>query len=258
MAKKEKKPKSKVRKVFDWVITCLFGGLFITVAIFQLISINSAKTNYGVPNFNGHQTLVVLTDSMQPDYMVGSAVFVNKVDPSTLKVGDDITFYYSPWSYAMSNPIVTHRIREIKINEGVEVGNGYYTFVCGGINKDSDQAWEVSGHTTRDCTYQHQDISEQYVLGKVVGNSKFVGAIYSFITSIWGLLTLLLIPCLYLIITSVIDLFKALKEPEEEKLALDGPSDSGDKPSSLSNLSDEDKERLKKEMLNEMLGDKDK
>jgi len=260
MTKASKKPKSTLRKVLDWVILGVFGLLFAFILTFQIVSKVSAKNNFGVPNFNGFQTLVVLTDSMEKDYMVGSACFVQKMDPSNFEEGDDLTFYYSPWKQYMSNPIVTHRIRNIEIDTSIEVGKGRYTFTLGGINKDSDQAWEVSGHTTRDCTNQTQIVTEQYVLGKVVGNSVFVGGFYSFITSIWGLIIMLIIPCGYLIISYGIDIYKTLKEKEETADNTEVESitvNSEDKPNNrLDSLSKEDKERLKQELLEQMMEDK--
>jgi len=243
--KKIKKPKSKARKIIDWVITGVFGCLFLAVSGFQIAANVTKGNNFGVPNFNGHQILVVLTDSMVPDYPVSTAIFVDKVDKSTLEVGNDITFYYAPWEGYMSNPIVTHRIREVLIDS--ETGRRY--FIVGGINKNSENCMQTDG--SKDCTSQSQTVSEDYVLGKVTGSSRFIGAVYKFISSAWGLIILLLIPCLYLIISSVLDIYKAAKEPEE---ALEIGANSSNDP--LSTLSDADKERLKQEMLDEMLGGK--
>ena len=89
-------------------------------------------------------------------------------------------------------------------------------------------------------------------------NSPLLGGTFRFITSPWGLLVFLLIPAFYLVITSVIDIFKAIKDPEEEGETSNGASanssSSGDSP--LAGLSDEDRERLKKEMLDELMNKK--
>lgn len=253
MAEKEKKPKSKLRKALEWVVTGLFIVLFLGVATIQIVSKSSAKSNYGVPKFKNYQVLVVLTDSMEPEYEVKTALFVKQVKPEELREGDDITFYYPAWSGIMANPVVTHRIETIEIDETKPVGQGRYTFIVHGINTDSENCHMTDG--SRDCTkVQYQRVNEQYVLGKVTGQSEFVGHVYSFITTIWGLLILLLIPALYLIVTSVIDLCKAIKDPDEEEHEVVAEQ-SPDKPnSSLDGLSEEDKERLKKELLNELIG----
>lgn len=48
----------------------------------------------------------VLSGSMEPTYHVGSIIYVKKVDPLTLTVGDPITFM-------LNDTIVTHRIIEV-------------------------------------------------------------------------------------------------------------------------------------------------
>ena len=64
------------------------------------------------------------------------------------------------------------------------------------------------------------------------------------------ILILLLIPAGYLIVVSAKDIFKALKESEEaqESTKVEG----------LETLSKEDQERLKRELLDEMIAEKTK
>ena len=86
---------------------------------------------------------------------------------------------------------------------------------------------------------------------RVVVNSPFLGGVFSFVSSVFGLLVLLLIPAFYLVVTSVIDIFKAYKEPEEEKESASKTSNNGP-----IQLSEEDKKRLKEQLLEEMLNKK--
>jgi signal peptidase len=55
----------------------------------------------------GIKPYTVLSGSMEPTYHVGSIIYVKKVDPLTLKVGDPITFMIN------GRTIVTHRIIEV-------------------------------------------------------------------------------------------------------------------------------------------------
>lgn len=253
---KQIKPKSKARKIISWVITGVFGVLFVCVLTIQIIANTSKSSNYGVPNFGGMQVCIVLTDSMETKYMVGSAVFVKKVDVSTLKKGDDITFYYPEWKSQLNiEPIVTHQIYDIKIDETKQAGKGRYTFQCHGINKNSENCHMTSATGDRDCTGQYQLVQDKYVLGKVVHNSQFIGVLYKFVTSIWGLIILLGVPVLYVISTTIYDLVKGLKETEP---ALENGSNNKGKQDILSNLSEEEKERLKREMLEKMMEKDDK
>lgn len=149
--------------------------------------------------------------------------------------------------------VITHRLREIFVNENIEKGKGKYTFIVSGTNLSEHQS----------AAHQYQSLSEKELLGVVKVNSAFLGGFFSFVTSIWGLLILLLIPALYLMVTSIIDIFKALKEPdeEEEKQTANG-APIGDKPKDdadpLAGISEEDKERLKQEMLAQLLENQNK
>ncbi len=143
--------------------------------------------------------------------------------------------------------IMTHRLREMRVDETKKEGEGKYTFITSGTN--------IGGHYSQ--FGQYQAFTEAQYLGVVMINSPFLGGFFQFISSVWGLLILLLIPALYLIITSVLDIVKALKEKDEEEPVSETPS--GDAPkNSLSSLSKEDQERLKREMLEDMLNQSDK
>ena len=76
-------------------------------------------------------------------------------------------------------------------------------------------------------------------------------------TKPWGLLILLLIPALYLIVTSVIDIVKAAGDDDDDKVVAEASESPGGN-EALSKLSKEDIERLKQDMLNEMIEEKQK
>lgn len=59
----------------------------------------------------GLQPFVVLSGSMEPEYHVGSLIYVKSVDYKELEVGDDITYMVS------QDTIVTHRIIEVLVDE---------------------------------------------------------------------------------------------------------------------------------------------
>ena len=140
------------------------------------------------------------------------------------------------------NLVLTHRLIDCYEDTSRELGTGRYTFAIAGINTEGDYAKEG----------QYQLLTENELLGIVKVNSPFLGGLFRFITSPWGLLVFLLVPAFYLVITSVLDIFKAIKEPEEGETK----TSDGSKTSSIEGLSEADKERLKKEMLDQMLNKK--
>lgn len=235
----EKPKKPLYKKIIDGIGIAFISLLGVILVIF-LIGNFTAKNNYGVKMIFNHSTLVVLTDSMEPDYKVGGAIFIEKTDPSKIEVGDDLTFYYDSWGV-----VVTHRVEEITPPSGE---NELYTFKLHGINRESTQCG--SEDEPKDCTDQFQIVTSDKIIGKVVGSSYFIGQVYTFMMEPYGLILLLLIPGGYLIYVSIDAIVKALKEKEinEEKVELTNTSTS-----KLDRLSKEEKEKLKEELLSELL-----
>lgn len=271
--KVEIKKKSKVKKIINWVITVVFGSLIATILVFNLVN------KYSGDGFIfGSQYPMVLTDSMEPEYKVGDVLVINKVKDfdelvEQYRLGDDglsdteddaivatqpglitltegatidLTFNYDIMGIGKEYS-VTHRLSKVVIHEDLEAGQGRFLFTTHGINTNSEQCAVNGG----DCTNQLQNFNETKVIGKVQGVSAFLTFVYSVFTSVWGLLVLILLPAIYLIITSVIDIVKSMSEGEKAS-----PSSNENSPQTnelLSSLSPEDLERLKKEMLNELL-----
>ena len=59
-----------------------------------------------IPRLMGLKTYKVLSGSMEPEYHVGSVVYVEKSSIDDIEVGDVITFYIN------DNTVVTHRVIE--------------------------------------------------------------------------------------------------------------------------------------------------
>ena len=281
--KAPKKQKSKTRKIVEWVLTGLFLVLFAFVAIAQIDGMAHRKDHFGQTLKFGYGTFVVKTESMEKDYMKGDALVTQLQSADTIykdfKAGKtvDVTFYYNSdayqevvsSSYASPTeseylselitppeyPIITHRVMEIHVNESKKTGEGRYYFITAGIN-DSVASATKEGTDGKRHVYQYQAFTEKYLLGRVVIGSAFLGGVFSFVSSVWGLLILLLIPAFYLIITSVIDIFKAYKEPEEAAATSNEGTVASDEVKKDINLSEEDKKRLKEELLQEMLSKK--
>ena len=259
--KKEKKPKSKIRRIIGWVITGVFGVLIAfsaAILIYSQLGGDGFVGNYMFP--------VVLTDSMGDVYPVGSVLIVEKVDPADVKVGDNVTFKYdiTPSDGIENKVNMTHQISNIEYDPQWvgQVGSGYYKFTAHGTNKHSEFC-KIGGEYG-DCTNQLQHFREYDLVGRVVRVSPTLTVFYKFVKSPFGLVILILVPCMYLMVTSVIDLFKKIPddEPTPGTAGSGGGTSGGDyKPkvyapgeNPLAGMSEEDKERLKKQLLDEMLG----
>lgn len=260
--KKAKRPKSKARKIIEWVLTGLFLAVFGVIMVGQVDGFIHKSEHYEQQIRLGFATFVVQTTSMEPEIKKDSAI-VTYLEPieqiverfhkgevvdltfiDGYNVDDETTRPYDNPELTLRTSVdtrvpITHRVREVH-----DLGNGHYVFIAAGINVGDKAGTDSEGRI-----YQYQAFSEKEILGRVVANSAFLGGVFGFISSPFGLLALLLIPAFYLVITSVLDIFKAYKEPEEQT-AGDG--------SSIPNngnveLSEEDKKRLKEELLKEMI-----
>ena len=269
---KAKKPKSKTRKIIEWVLTGIFLAIFAVVGLAQIDGLVNKKCHYNQQIRFGYGTFVVQTDSMEPEYKVKTAIITYLEDADKIyksyQAGKDIdvTFFdaytgENEYTKPMDHPELTrrtsatqypmtHRVQEIHVNENLKKGEGKYTFITAGINRRSEYLGWHEGDPDI-VIDQYQVFTEKELLGRVKVNSPFLGGVFGFVSSIWGLLILLLIPSFYLIITSVIDIFKAYKEPEE---IPEGPKE--EKTNGEVELSEEDKKRLKEELLKEMINKK--
>ena len=267
MKKREKKPKSKVRRILEWTGFGIIAALFVFAMVAQIDAMVHKDENLGQQLRFGVGSFVVETNSMEPDYMVDSAIVTYKKSPEEIYKQHnenpdqpiDLTFSYQfypsfkPKDSTLTNQTndhaiprelnghpMTHRLREILVDNSQPVGQGHYIFVVAGINPDS--TWALN---------QYQVFDERYLLGVVVLNSNALGQIFKFIASPWGLFGLLLIPAFYLVISSMIDIFRVLKEPEEAAASSGGSG-------TVSSIDEKDRERLKQEMLLQMLDEKRK
>ena len=98
-----------------------------------------------IPRLMGLKTYKVLSGSMEPEYHVGSVVYVEKSSIDDIEVGDVITFYIN------DNTVVTHRV----------------------VDKDNDTE---SFHTKGDAE-DGGSVAYDKVVGKVVLNVPYLGYI---------------------------------------------------------------------------------
>ena len=67
MAEKTKKPKSKARKIIEWVLFGIFGFACAVVLAANISAMVNKKKNYGQSIRFGVGSFVILTNSMEPD-----------------------------------------------------------------------------------------------------------------------------------------------------------------------------------------------
>lgn len=81
-----------VKKIWNFITTAILIVMLILVACLY------------IPKFFGISPLIVLSGSMEPEYPIGSLLYVNQHNLDDIKIGDAITFYID------ESTLVTHRV----------------------------------------------------------------------------------------------------------------------------------------------------
>lgn len=178
--------------IFIWL---LLVGVALLVYVLD-IKIRAAKGDYSSPTFNAY---VVLTGSMLPEIQVYDVVVTKKVDPSSLKVGDVITFASADSRFL--NTIITHRI----IKKEYDTKTKSYSFQTQGDNNNvADSAL----------------VPQNNIFGKVILKIPKLGYLQEFLASDGGWIIVILIPCLTVVSYDVVKLVKGLKKKKYKGITV--------------------------------------
>ena len=170
--------------IFRTILTIILV-ILIAVIVTQRVSDNQ-KAIAGFRVFN------VITESMVPEYKVGDTILTKTVNPSELKIGDDIT--YMGKKDPFKGMIITHRIVKIEQKD-----DGKYIIQTKGLANDIEDP----------------EINESQVYGKVIYKIKSISFINGIIGNLYGMYFAIFIP--FGIITFVeFILYKRDKETEED------------------------------------------
>lgn len=121
----------------------------------------------GPNSIGGYCAFIVLTSSMEDTIPKDSFVLTKKVDVQTLKIGDDITYLFTPVT------TVTHRIVEIMEKDPA---TGERSFITQGtMNEFPDE----------------QPVYAQNIVGKVIFHNYFIGHSMKWIGEYWYILVTL-------------------------------------------------------------------
>jgi signal peptidase len=177
--------------IVTWTIVILAVAIAVLLAGVRLVGINP---------------YTVLSGSMEPEYHVGSIIYVVDVDPHELKVNDPVTYMLS------DDIVVTHRIIEIvpAVDEnGAPVindrtGKQAIRFVTkGDANNSADGAL----------------LHENNVIGKPIFSIPALGYVADYIQNPPGTYIAIVMACLLLLATFLPDILFPDKKEEEEKAA---------------------------------------
>ena len=182
----------KDNKVLSIIGTILYDILVVLiVCILAVVLLQRVSNN----NFaiGGIRIFNIVSESMVPKYNIGDILVAKSIDPSQIKVGDDISYLGEVDTF--KDKIVTHQVIAI------DQKDGKYVFTTKGIAND-----EADPLITQDQVY-----------GKIVYHTIFLSLISKVILNIYGFYFLIFVPLTILILVKIREILLSIKESKEEK-----------------------------------------
>lgn len=215
--------KEKLKKIGKITLDVMLY-VFIALCILSVImTITSKKDKDGTAEIFGLQMRIVTSDSMDKSeetdvskykiksIPIRSMIFIEKVPENeeeaekwyrSLKEGDVLTFRY----VYTEQVTITHRITKIEEKE-----TGGFIIELAGDNKNSDSNQLYQKIDTSD------EISTNYVIGKVTGKSYLIGFIISLIKTPIGMVLIIMVPCLIIIVMEVLKIVGVLNAEKKQQ-----------------------------------------
>jgi len=193
--KDEGKRMKKAWRIISTVLVWLVVAVAVFMMVFTIVSVNTFDRNDR--EIFGYRCYIVLSDSMSAtDFDAGDLVLVKKVDPTTLKVGDIIS--YTSQGQENYGQTVTHKIREIFVTD-----EGYLGFITYGTTTG------VNDETV---------VTDPFILGKYEFRLPKVGTFFQFLKTTQGYIVCILIPFLLLILYQGLNCVKIFRQYKTEQM----------------------------------------
>jgi len=191
--------KIKNNKVLKLIYNVAYTILVI-ITLLILIAVLLQRVSNNTISLGGFRIFNVATGSMIPKYQVGDILISKTINPSDVKVGDDVVYTGMKGDFA--GKIITHQVIQIEPNEGNLV------FHTKGIAND-----------TEDPT-----IEGNQILGKVLYRTIVLSYISKIINNLYSFYFVIFIPIallLFIEIRRTINSFREDKDEDNNKKEID-------------------------------------
>lgn len=189
---KEKVQKIKQNKPLKVIGEILYILLFLIVILMLIVVILQRVTDNSV-TIGGFRIFTVATGSMVPKYEVGDVLISKEIDPSEIKVGDDIVYKGKEGSF--NGKVVTHRVISIE-----EQGGEYHIITQGIANEQADP-----------------EITDEQVYGKIIYKVKTLSFISKMVSNIYIFYFFIFIPIAILIVKQIRQIATSNEEDDDEE-----------------------------------------
>lgn len=188
---KEKVQKIKQNKPLKVIGEILYILLFLIVILMLIVVILQRVTDNSV-TIGGFRIFTVATGSMVPKYEVGDILISKEIDPSEIKVGDDIVYKGKEGSF--NGKVVTHRVISIE-----EQGGEYHIITQGIANEQADP-----------------EITDEQVYGKIIYKVKTLSFISKMVSNIYIFYFFIFIPIAILIVKQIRQIATSNEEDDDD------------------------------------------
>lgn len=171
--------KIKENKLLKTIGQIIYILIFILVILMLIVVILQRSTDNSV-SLGGFRLFTIATGSMEPKYKVGDILISKEIEPSEIKVGDDIV--YKGEKGVLKDRAITHQVISIE-----KIENGNYKIITKGINN----------------TEQDPEITQNQVYGKVIYKVHTLSFIGKMITNIYVFYFLVFVPIAFIIFRQI-------------------------------------------------------
>jgi signal peptidase len=179
------------------IVGIVLCAIFAPLLIFNIILVIQGIVNPDeVPGIGGYKPMMVLTESMEDYILAGDLIIVEEVDPTTLEVGNVITFF-DPTGNGTST--VTHRIIDI-------------------VNDETGLWFQTQGDNNN--TPDRELVEADAVIGIYVFRIPYIAHVALFMQTIPGLIISIFVPLCAFIGYDLIRRRQFEKKKDEDRDAL--------------------------------------
>ncbi|MDD2409977.1 MAG: signal peptidase I [Bacilli bacterium] len=153
------------------ILINIINIIFVVFVVVFIITVYLQRFSDNKLSFFNYRVFTVVTASMEPKYKIGDVLLSKEADPSTIKPGDDISYFGS--SGDVKGKIVTHQVISVETNT-----RGEYLFRAKGL-----------GNIIEDPT-----IYENQLLGVVTYKINSLSFLYKIIATDMGFYLCIIVP----------------------------------------------------------------
>ena len=188
-----KDTKHRILTIIGIVLCAIFAPLLIINLILVIQGIVNPNE---VPGIGGYKPMMVMTESMEDYILAGDIIIVKEIDPTTLEVGDVITFF-DPIGNGTTT--VTHRIIDV-------------------VNDETGLWFQTQGDNNN--TPDRELVESDAVIGIYVFRIPYIAHIALFMQTVPGLIVSIFVPLCAFVGYDLIRRNQHQKKKDEDHEAL--------------------------------------